>query len=311
VRLAALLAALAGSLALAGGTAAASGRSTTKPTARWETREELSWLQHFGRWRTTVLESFRAQSFENCGPSLVARVGSPPTQRLLAGFHAVEHACDAFARIVSQRSFDRAWRRFEAGGSLLRVVERLRLPTGGARRDAHRTSYRDPPMTRVASTIADKRVQVRCWSPADWSRLYDEQNAYYDGRVRSRETEAYANVGGSSIEISALRCEGFENLHKFTDADLRATPYAWASSFDILAHEAEHARGVANEAKAECFAMQLIPRTARAFGYSAQTGRFLARAYWLHYGEEPPGYHSVRCREGGPYDLNRDSSVWP
>ncbi len=91
-------------------------------------------------------------------------------------------------------------------------------------------------------------------------------------------------------------------------------PGALAFSVGTLAHEAQHLRGILNEAKAECFGMQSMTRVAELLGRSRDEGRYLAALYWRYdYNDErrDPAYFSDQCRNGGRLDLNPGAGEWP
>jgi hypothetical protein len=68
-----------------------------------------------------------------------------------------------------------------------------------------------------------------------------------------------------------------------------------AAAVVTLAHEAQHSRGIANEAVAECDAIHAARRTARALGVEDHYARLLVRTYWAHYDELPSAYRSAAC----------------
>jgi hypothetical protein len=80
----------------------------------------------------------------------------------------------------------------------------------------------------------------------------------------------------------------------------------------VLAHEAHHAAGVPNEARAECYAIQDVQRLGRLLGMSARYGALLEDFTWTRiYPLEPPGYSSPECRPGGTLDLRKRVGAWP
>jgi hypothetical protein len=66
-----------------------------------------------------------------------------------------------------------------------------------------------------------------------------------------------------------------------------------AAAVVTLSHEAQHSKGIAREAEAECNAIQLAQRTAIRLGASRSYAASLVDAYWEHYGEELEAYRSV------------------
>ena len=85
-----------------------------------------------------------------------------------------------------------------------------------------------------------------------------------------------------------------------------------AEALKILAHESYHLSGVKNEAAAECYAMQAVPRVARALaGVSFADAHALAViVYLVGYPGMPPAYRSGECRPGGALDLSSGPN-WP
>jgi hypothetical protein len=80
----------------------------------------------------------------------------------------------------------------------------------------------------------------------------------------------------------------------------------------VLAHETEHLVAPDSESVTECYGMQEIRRAARDLGQSPLAAAALAEVYWREdYPEKPDRYRTPDCRDGGPLDANRNSSVWP
>ena len=80
----------------------------------------------------------------------------------------------------------------------------------------------------------------------------------------------------------------------------------------VLAHEAQHLRGIDNEAKADCYGLQQMTAVARGLGVGDEAARSLAEYAWLYiYPRSRGEYRSADCRDGGELDLNPDSSIWP
>jgi hypothetical protein len=81
-----------------------------------------------------------------------------------------------------------------------------------------------------------------------------------------------------------------------------------------LAHESMHLAGIANEATAECFGMQLLPYVAWRLGAGRAFALEMARDYRAQYRLErrdAPGYWSRECRDGGALDLLPARRGWP
>jgi hypothetical protein len=169
----------------------------------------------------------------------------------------------------------------------------------------------EPRFGQVASALAGKHVHVRCWSRSAWPRLMRNESAYTRARLNSA-TLGLADIGGARINLSPAVCGALVEL-----VDQKSQPLnelgqlRLAAALVTLAHEPQHSKGIANEAVAECNAIQLAPATARELGLSRRYAASLVRAYWRHYGDELPEYRSTECRKGGALDLYRADSIWP
>lgn len=88
-------------------------------------------------------------------------------------------------------------------------------------------------------------------------------------------------------------------------------------SIVALAHETWHARGVFDEAAAQCYATQTADEFAAALGFP-RSSRFDATQSvgfdylaWLYQRELPSLYRSNECRPGGALDLTPNDGLWP
>jgi hypothetical protein len=179
-------------------------------------------------------------------------------------------------------------------------------------------SHIEPTYGHAAFAAGNIGTEVRCWSVADWEKRESEW-AGRGGRALG-EWGAYTNRWGPSIpnayriQLSPSICATLARL-AYGDVPARLDPWpeALAWSVSALAHEAQHAAGITDEATAECSAVQKIAITAQALGRSASEGRYLADLYWresyLPRGKGP--YRSDECRDGGRLDLNPETSAWP
>ena len=160
---------------------------------------------------------------------------------------------------------------------------------------------------RIASALAGKSVEVRCWSSADWIRLLREQRP-----ALSPEAIGFAGIGGRRINLGPAVCGALADLAyergQLAEEGLRLR---LAAAVVTLAHEPQHSRGIADEAVAECLAIQLAPRAAKMLGVSRPDAAMLMRTYWSHYDQEPVAYRSPACRKGGALDLANTDSIWP
>jgi hypothetical protein len=154
----------------------------------------------------------------------------------------------------------------------------------------------DPTLSRAASILAGRRTPVRCWSQAYWTRAPWQ-----------------ANTSLSEINLSPEICAELKRLVR-GGAPVRrdAAPDAPSWSVGALAHEAQHASGIHDEALAACYGLQTTAQAALLLGRSRAEGRYLAKVYWERwYPWFKPPYSSRDCRNGGALDLRPDSDVWP
>jgi hypothetical protein len=260
-----------------------------------------------------------------CMHDLTTDVGRPPTTRLDGAFDAfrlacahlqrfegaVSHAIDARSAVSLARAQSEARSaavRFLQADGLLPPGERRSLPVVAGETDASRV---EPRFGRIASSLAGKQVEVRCWSNADWGRLMREEEVYTAGTL-GPNTLAFAGIGGDRVNLGPGVCTGLAGL-----AYAAARPaddagrLLLATAIVTLGHEPQHSRGIATEAVAECNAIQLAPAVARRLGVSPAYAASLVRLYWTHYAEELPAYRSGDCHRGGTLDLGRSDSIWP
>jgi hypothetical protein len=176
----------------------------------------------------------------------------------------------------------------------------------------------EPKLTHVGAVISGYGTEVRCWSVADW-RKREEEWGDWRGR-RLGEWGAYTTpwrsplMNAYRIHLSPSICASLARLvYEDVPAQQDPWPEALAWSVAALAHESQHARGIFDEAKAECYGVQAIAATTVALGRSGTEGRFLASLYWgdAYLRQEDPAYRSDECRDGGALDLRPETHVWP
>jgi hypothetical protein len=164
----------------------------------------------------------------------------------------------------------------------------------------------------VASTVALRDVEVSC--PGFWTRLVEiTPNAGwvdFDEHGRpSDETSLSASTCGSLERIWRGKQGSFACL--LTGGCDRKTLEA-VSGVVTLAHESWHLRGIVNEARTQCYAVQTTEAVARHLGVVPSDARAIALRVAAEDTRAPEGeYHSPECRPGGAYDLRPDTAAWP
>lgn len=173
----------------------------------------------------------------------------------------------------------------------------------------------EPRFSTVATNVAGRPVEVRCWSVQDWARLDAEWEAY-SGRTNVDGIAGYVRQSAPGrLQLSPRTCA---DLVAFTYRKLRPTNRdpIWrndiARALLTLGHEPQHSRGIIEEALAECRGLQLVRPIARMLGATRDYAAFIARATWLRiYRPTHPVYGSPECRNGGALDINPRTGNWP
>jgi len=100
-------------------------------------------------------------------------------------------------------------------------------------------------------------------------------------------------------------------LAAYMRSDKRDPTPAEVGAVHVLAHESMHMRNIADEALAECAAVQRDAELARLLGAPPAAARLVAVRYWRSsYPFMPAGYRSVGCRRGGRLDEHRPDPPW-
>jgi hypothetical protein len=201
-----------------------------------------------------------------------------------------------------RRSHWRAVRRLLAGlavigglGLLLWVVDSHTGWNGLSRNTRADAAAR---FSEEASLIAGKPVTIRC-----------DESGEHVGVVQ--HADGAALVGGTVAYLTTDRCLDLYRLAFKGEVTSSQT----ARSVAVLAHEAWHLRGEANEGVTECYAFQSGVELGQRLGLSEERAHQMMRQQLsengLRSGEAigyrvPPG-----CRDGGPLDLDPSSSRFP
>ena len=164
----------------------------------------------------------------------------------------------------------------------------------------------------VASAVALRDVGVSC--PGFWTRLVEI--------TPNSGWVAFDEHGRPSDEanLSAATCRSLERVWRGEERSFRCLLVGGCdgqtrgavSGLVTLAHESWHLRGVANEARTQCYAVQTVEAVARGLGVPALDARAIAVRVAADDARAPAGeYHSEQCRPGGAYDLRPDTLAWP
>ena len=149
-----------------------------------------------------------------------------------------------------------------------------------------------------------KSIDVACWSVNDWAHISgDDPNGQYE------TLGFYDGDMPHWLHLNPHICQALETLAYHRPAQPTATI---ADALDTLTHETIHALGISNEAKTECYSMQLSSFTGIALGLPQSYAQALSKESLRNYFEHPPNYvNTSSCREGGTWDLVPGSPSLP
>jgi hypothetical protein len=263
----------------------------------------------------------------NCADRFDAKVGAPPVARLAEGARMLREACVQLASgerdelesldrnpgdllVESEASMHRGFELLIRGRKRLAANFKWNAPLARLGGETG-TSRVEPRFSRVASTLALRPIEVRCWSTRDWREVSREFHAW--SAVTFEPAGFVGDLDRARVNLAPWVCAHLVDLAyaqrvRHSDGGLDT-----ADAVDTLAHEAEHVIGPAGtEAETECYAIQDVRRVARLLGASAAYADELAARQWREtYPSEASGYTTPLCHDGGPLDANPDSSRWP
>jgi hypothetical protein len=260
-----------------------------------------------------------------CSATFGDAVGRAPTSRLRDSEQGFRDSCASFREGVdlmlraldeqdpeladrARVAIEEAAKESAVAAGALPPGEKQALPRRGGVAEASRI---EPRLSHAAARVAEKKVEVRCWSERDWRKLMVEERAYTRGKV-NESVLGFASAGGARVNLAPSICRDLGRLvyareRPAVEQRLRELALAVAT----LAHESVHASGTADEPTAECHGIQLSARAARALGVGRTFAERLEQVYWAHYDELPAIYHSPECRDGGELDLRASTSEFP
>jgi hypothetical protein len=154
-------------------------------------------------------------------------------------------------------------------------------------------------MSLEASRVAGKPVRIGC-----------DTSGRYVGAVR--HADGVAIPGGTFAYLTPELCYALERLASHGEV----TSFSQTSrAIAVLAHEAWHLRGVRNEGRTECFALQSGVRVARRLGLDEGTARRMMRsqlvANQLHGAATAEYVVPAGCVNRGPLDLSPNVDRFP
>jgi hypothetical protein len=327
--------------------AAAPAKQQKKEPTKPAPKRDLAWLARLHKWELRLGADYvevrsAAQAVRRgekptralrralrrlttCPRSLRTEVGEPRAPGYGGSYTLIQRYCDmtreAALALIADRS-DRAAMRKErrAEEILLLADEDLRtaltahkdLPKVGGKVGRSRI---EPRLSRAVSSFVFRStpdttgVEVRCWTKREWRLVKKELRAY----TGSHDFEGFA-YPETYISLSPRACAALAELLYTGSRPPSGRDAFWASeSVGVLSHEAQHlVDPAASEAETECRGMQNMRTFGRMLRLSGSYADFLAEAYWTYvYPYEPREYRTQACRDGGSFDSQRSSSIWP
>jgi hypothetical protein len=154
-------------------------------------------------------------------------------------------------------------------------------------------------LSREAGRIAGHEANVRCDTSGDYVGV-------------TRDADGLAYVGGSRAYLTPSICDTLYQLaFKHRTQSFPRTGRAIA----VLAHEAWHLQGVADEGLANCYAFQSGVAVGEALGLSEGTARSMMRQQLATNASDaataPEYLVPAECRNGGVHDLDPGSEDFP
>jgi hypothetical protein len=161
----------------------------------------------------------------------------------------------------------------------------------------------------IASSIVGHKVGVRCPNIVKKLVYASAEGGSVEFDERGRPAD--------HMELAPETCDALRHVAK-TDFSCFAASTCGDKEFRIgwamhtLAHEAFHLRGISQESRAECYAMQTTASVAISLGIASGRAEQLQRWVWTKgYPNEPTEYWTPECGNGGPLDLHPASPFWP
>jgi len=153
---------------------------------------------------------------------------------------------------------------------------------------------------RVASVLAGYPVQVRCETLSQaWTSAHVEL-----GYVRF-------GADGRPEPVATITSDACGDLSDWLGSRRGDALLPQLVAVHVLTHEAMHLRGITDEARAECAAVQRDALTARLLGAADGQARRLALRYWhVAYPDLSEGYRTPECAPGGALDEGLADAPW-
>lgn len=177
-----------------------------------------------------------------------------------------------------------------------------------------RTTHLEHRLAAVAQTIAQRPVGVHCQGVAGEMLDVTSEAGTVEFDASGRPADRTELKRGVCVALARfpkdVRTSGFDCMVHDLPCSRRIDEDAFA--VHTLAHESWHLRGVLDEAKTECLALQTVGDVSTQLGADLLRAAAITRFSLRHiYPSLPEEYRTSDCHDGGPLDLRPGLSAWP
>jgi hypothetical protein len=155
-------------------------------------------------------------------------------------------------------------------------------------------------LASAASAVVGHPAQVRCETLSQaWTDAHPEAG--------------YVQFGpdGRPEPVATLSVQTCGDLSDWLGSDREHPSLQQVIAVHVLTHESMHLIGQADEARAECAAVQRDVRTATLLGATPAQARALAVVYWREvFPRLTAAYQSADCAQGGALDEGLPDAPW-
>jgi hypothetical protein len=199
------------------------------------------------------------------------------------------------------------------------------LVSGGWAFEQHSRSGNERALSAVASELAGRPVHVRCES--FWHSIVNVSGNLGDVPFPNGHAGSHTNITrGMCKELARFRshperpelaCLTRFDWSRFTGGDDPAATACSERADDMaealvtLTHESMHLRGWADEALAQCYALQEVAFTVERLGGSHEEGAAVASYQLSLQPFMPTDYQSNDCAAGHALDLHPETEAFP
>lgn len=258
---------------------------------------ETDWLSSYAAWSdetAATLAEGRTVFRAACDATFDEQVGNAPSERL--------QATAAMARASCGSRSPAGWRRGEAA-----VVRELLAVHAVEFPPRRRLDFSD-----IASVSVGVEPTVYCWQPESWAELLPQYAILRAGEEVS--LRGILDRERNRIDLDPGICASLADyVEGVRPLRLSNQFLLLGEALRVLTHQAEHLRDPsASEAEVECRALQHVrPLAARAGWEEEVTTEVALQAWQIAYPRLPAPFRSPECRDGGAFDRDPDSSIWP